>query len=475
MSKEKKHKKGLTAFGIIVLVLVLILAIIIGGTYWYINSKLSKIQKVDIDENDLNVSAQAEEQLADYRNIAIFGIDSREDTYDKGNRSDCIIIASINNKTKDVKLVSVYRDTYVQVEGHGLDKITHAYSYGEAPLAIKTLNTNLDLNIKEFVTVNFDAVKEIIDDIGGISMNITAEEVPHISGITKAGTYNLTGEQALAYARIRYATGGDYKRTERMRDVLTAVVNKVKTFNISQLNILVDQVLPRVYTNITANDIFGLLPSAPNFKIVESLGWPYDTKGKTMDRWYGIPITLESNVTRLHQEVFEQKDYSPSDTVKNISNQNYKLLILGSALNELKTKTKYQEEIENIVQTISSKVIFTGFIKYEEINKFYSIADIAVLPSIWDDPAPLTVIESLVSGLPIITTNSGGIPEYATNGSAIIIERNKDLVENLSKSINLLLNDEAKLKEMSISAKKVSKDLTLNNYYNNFIDIMKKG
>ena len=163
------------------------------------------------------------------------------------------------------------------------------------------------------------------------------------------------------------------------------------------------------------------------------------------------------------------------ESLKNISNQNYKLLILGSALNELKTKTKYHEEIENIVQTISSKVIFTGFIKYEEINKFYSIADIAVLPSIWDDPAPLTVIESLVSGLPIITTNSGGIPEYATNGSAIIIERNKDLVENLSKSINLLLNDEAKLKEMSISAKKVSKDLTLNNYYNNFIDIMKKG
>ena len=163
------------------------------------------------------------------------------------------------------------------------------------------------------------------------------------------------------------------------------------------------------------------------------------------------------------------------ESLKNVSNQNYKLLILGSALNELKTKTKYQEEIENIVQTISRKVIFTGFIKYEEINKFYSIADIAVLPSIWDDPAPLTVIESLVSGLPIITTNSGGIPEYATNGSAIIIERNKDLVENLSKSINLLLNDETKLKEMSISAKKVSKDLTLNNYYNNFIDIMKKG
>ena len=319
MREEKKKRKGLKTFGIIVLVLTIILVLILGSIFWYVNDKLSKMQKVDIDENNLNVSSQAKEQLADYRNIAIFGIDSREDTYSKGNRSDCIIIASINNKTKEVKLVSVYRDTYVQIEGHGLDKITHAYSYGEAPLAIKTLNKNLDLNIKEFVTVNFDAVKEIIDDIGGIQMNITSEEAPHISGITKAGTYNLTGEQALAYARIRYATGGDYKRTERMRDVLTAVANKVKTFNISQLNTLVDQILPRVYTNITASDIFALLPSATSFKITESIGWPYETKGKTMDRWYGIPVTLESNVTKLQQEVFENKNYVPSETVKQIS------------------------------------------------------------------------------------------------------------------------------------------------------------
>ena len=319
MREEKKKRKGLKTFGIIVVVLIIILVLILGSIFWYVNDKLSKMQKVDIDENNLNVSAQAKEQLADYRNIAIFGIDSREDTYSKGNRSDCIIIASINNKTKEVKLVSVYRDTYVQIEGHGLDKITHAYSYGEAPLAIKTLNTNLDLNIKEFVTVNFDAVKEIIDDIGGIQMNITSEEAPHISGITKAGTYNLTGKQALAYARIRYATGGDYKRTERMRDVLTAVANKVKTFNISQLNTLVDQILPRVYTNITASDIFALLPSATSFKITESIGWPYETKGKTMDRWYGIPITLESNVTRLQQEVFGNKNYTPSEAVKQIS------------------------------------------------------------------------------------------------------------------------------------------------------------
>ena len=320
MAKEKKKRK-LKAFGIAVLVLLTLLVIIIGGTFWFVSDKLGKMQQIDLKEEDLNVSAQAEENLADFRNIAIFGIDSREDSYSKGNRSDCIIIASINNKTKEVKLVSVYRDTYVQIEGHGLDKITHAYSYGEAPLAIKTLNENLDLNIKEFVTVNFDAVKEIIDDIGGISMEITSEEVSHIPGLSKAGTYNLTGEQALAYARIRYATGGDYKRTERMRDVLTAVANKVKTMNISQLNKLVNDLLPKVYTNITASDIFSLLPSVPSFKITDSIGWPYETKGITLDRWYGIPITLESNVTRLHQEVFGENDYVPSDNIKQISNE----------------------------------------------------------------------------------------------------------------------------------------------------------
>ena len=320
-SEEKKNKKGLKTFGIIVLVLLIILAIIVGGTFAFVHSKLSKMQQVDLNEDDLNVSAQAEQQLAEYRNIAIFGVDSRDDSYDKGNRSDCIIIASINNKTKEVKLISVYRDTYVQIEGHGLDKITHAYSYGEAPLAIKTLNTNLDLNIKEFVTVNFDVVKETVDYIGGISMPITSEEVGHISGITKPGTYTLTGEQALAYSRIRYASGGDYKRTERMRDVLTAVANKVKTLNISQLNGFVDTILPKVYTNITSADVFSMMPSIASYKITDSIGWPYETKGITLDRWYGIPVTLENNVKRLHQEAFDETDYTPSETVKDISNQ----------------------------------------------------------------------------------------------------------------------------------------------------------
>lgn len=161
------------------------------------------------------------------------------------------------------------------------------------------------------------------------------------------------------------------------------------------------------------------------------------------------------------------------ESLKYVKYKNYKLLILGSALNELKTKTEYQEQIEDEVKKISDKVIFTGFIKYDEINTFYALADIAVLPSIWNDPAPLTIIESLMSGLPIITTNSGGIPEYATDGSAIILQNNENIVQNLSKNIDYLLNNTKELKRMREKAIEVSKNLTLENYYFNFINIIK--
>ena len=335
--KKEKEKKGkLKLFGKIVLVLVILLAILVGSIFWFITNKLGKLQQVKIDEGDLGISDEVSDNLSGYRNIAIFGVDSRDDNLDKGNRSDCIIIASINNNTKEVKLISVYRDTYVQIEEHGLDKITHAYSYGSAPLAIKTLNTNLDLNIKEFVTVNFDSVAEAVDKLGGVTINVESQEelkylnsyideTANVTGkshekVASTGKQTLNGVQAVAYSRIRYTAGGDYKRTERMRTVIEAMTNKLKTKNISEMNSFIDFILPKVYTNITAGDIFALMPSATSFKISESIGWPYDTKGITLDRWYGVPITLQSNVSELHKEAFGESDYTPSETVKAISN-----------------------------------------------------------------------------------------------------------------------------------------------------------
>lgn len=330
-----KKRKGVKIFGILVLILIIILVAILGGTYWFIQDKLSKLQRIDLKEEELNITSEVEADLINYRNIAIFGVDSRDDNLDRGNRSDCIIIASLNNKTKEVKLVSVYRDTYVQIEGHGLDKITHAYSYGSAPLAISTLNTNLDLNIKEFVTVNFDAVAQAVDKLGGVTIEIeSTEELKYLNNyidetakvtgksnekVLATGKQILNGVQAVAYSRIRYTEGGDYKRTERMRTVIEAMAESLKTKNISEINSFIDFILPKVYTNITAADVFSLLPSVTSFKITDSIGWPYETKGITMDRWYGVPITLESNVVALHRQVFQKTDYQVSSNVKSIS------------------------------------------------------------------------------------------------------------------------------------------------------------
>ena len=334
MEEKDKKKKKIGVFGKIVIVLLLILAVIIGTMYFFVKSKLDKLQNVHIPEEDLGITETVEQKLTGYRNIAIFGVDSGADDYGVGNRSDCIIIASINNDTGEIKLISVYRDTYVNIDGHGLDKITHAYSYGEAPLAISTLNKNLDLNIKEFVTVNFDSVAEAVDQLGGVELTITADEIKYINTyidatskvtgkksthITIPGTYTVDGVQAVAYSRIRYTNGGDYKRAERMRTVIEAMFAKLKTKNLAQLNSFADAILPHVYTNISAGDLLSMVPSMTKYKVTESIGWPYETRGKTMDRWYGIPVTLESNVTRLHQEAFGETEYTPSEIVKSTS------------------------------------------------------------------------------------------------------------------------------------------------------------
>lgn len=335
--KIKKKNKGLKIFlRVLIVIIVIILGIAIAG-YSFVHNKLSKMKTEYIDKTAIGISEEAKDSLKGYRNIALLGIDSRADDYGTGNRSDCIIIASINEKTKEVKLLSVYRDTYVYVTENGnkkLDKITHAYSYGGAQNTLKSLNEALDLNITEYVTVNFDAVIAAVNALNGVEIDITSEELKYIndyidatsqssgiksSHLSKAGRQTVDGVQAVAYSRIRYTAGGDYKRTERMRTVVTAMAKKAKTLNIGQLNKLADEILPRVSKNIENNDIIALIPSALSFDITESLGWPYNVKGITTTAWYGVPITLESNVIRLHKELFGQEDYKVSETVKEMN------------------------------------------------------------------------------------------------------------------------------------------------------------
>ena len=333
MRKKKKMNKGLKIFLIILLVLVIfILGLGVAG-YTFVNGKIGKMQKENIDTTAVGINEETKQELKGYRNIALLGIDSRADDYGLGNRSDCMMIASINQETNEIKL----RDTYVYVMENGtkrLDKITHAYSYGGAQNTLKSLNEAMDLNITEFVTVNFDAVIAAVDSLGGVYIDIDESEIKYVndyidatsessgvksSHITHSGRQKLDGVQAVSYTRVRYTTGGDYKRTERMRTVVEAMLSKAKTLNVGQLNSFADTILPKIRTNISTSEIWGLIPKLASFKVTESIGWPYDTKGITLDRWYGVPVTLKSNVERLHKEAFEQEDYEASDTVKEMS------------------------------------------------------------------------------------------------------------------------------------------------------------
>lgn len=337
--KTNGNKKVLKIIGIIILVVVVVACAIGFAFYLYLKNSLDKMQHIDVDENSIEVNEGVEESLKGYRTIALFGVDSREDQLETGTRSDCIILAILDQENKKVKLVSVYRDTYVKSNENGntrLDKLTHAYAYGGAALSMSTINSNLDLNIKEFATVNFNSLVDIVNAVNGVNIAIESDEIKYIndyidannqilktnsSHITKTGTQNLDGVQALAYARIRYMSGGDYKRTERMRTVLTAIVNKAKKMSVSQLNSLAKTILPKVYTNISSNEVISLLPTLATYSITESIGWPYETKGITLDRWYGVPVTLESNVEKLHKEVYGDENYSVSSKVKEISEE----------------------------------------------------------------------------------------------------------------------------------------------------------
>ena len=318
--KETKKKSKVLKVILIILMIIFItlIGIVIAGMQ-YIKSKLDKIEYENLLPEEIQVNAGVEEKLETYRNIALLGVDATTDRFE-GTRSDCIIIVSINEKTKDVKLCSVYRDTYLELTDRNLDKITHAYYYGGAKLTLSTLNENLDLNITEYVTVNFDTVRTVVNSIGGVEITVTDAEAKHIPNISTAGTYNLNGDQALAYARIR-KIDTDYKRTERMRTVLTAVFDKVKTLNISKLNNLVDTILPHVRTNIKSSEILSLLPQVATYKIGQSIGWPYEVRAYTTPTWYGVAVTLEENVVKLHKELFNEEEYEPSERVKEISNK----------------------------------------------------------------------------------------------------------------------------------------------------------
>ncbi|MDR1541556.1 MAG: LCP family protein [Clostridiales bacterium] len=292
------------------------------------------LSEMDIPE-DFSIPEEMAQRLESYRNILILGLDSRSDSYSSPSRADSIIIASLNEKTGEVKLASVYRDTFLEIPGHSLDKVNHSYAFGEGLLAMNALNLNLDLNITEFAAINFEAASYAVNLVHGIDIDVTSEEIKYINGyideiarvtglnssnIYTPGLQTLDGVQALAYSRIRYTSGGDYKRTERMRTVISKFFGKVQTLSLPDMNKLLDTILPYVYTNINPSEMISRIPEAINYKIVSSFGWPFETQGATIGGiFYGLPNSLEQNVISLHKELFGEENYAPSSNVIRIS------------------------------------------------------------------------------------------------------------------------------------------------------------
>ena len=332
VSKRQRRKRKLILF----IVEIIILIIVAGALYVY--SKLNLLNKKELDQSKVGknqVSEETEQTFEGNTTIALFGLDNREQgVYDTGN-SDVIMIMNINNDTKEVSLVSVYRDTYLNIAGEGEEekfrKANAAYAAGGAEQAVTMLNRNLDLDIDNYVAFDFKSVAEAIDILGGVEIDIESQaEMDYLNDyisytseyvggsdetVDHLGKQTLNGVQAVSYARIRYTTGGDFKRAERQRRVLNELIKKAKSASLTELNELVNTIFPEVSTDLTQKDIISMMPVMLKYDMANSGGFPYDKTTDTPSKKIGsivIPCDLESNVIQLHKQLFGTEGYQPS-------------------------------------------------------------------------------------------------------------------------------------------------------------------
>lgn len=347
MNGQKKWK-----FGIPLLILEAVILAIAIGVLYVITTTTSEIERTAIDEENIVINEEVvetktekekeevEEAPKGYRNIALFGVDARNGELGRGTRSDTIIIASINQDTHEIKLVSVYRDTYLNLGNDSYNKCNGAYAKGGPEQAITMLNINLDLDITDYVTVGFSGLIEAIDCLGGVEIEITEAEINHLNNyqlcmaeemgvdytpVTEPGLQTLNGMQATAYCRIRYTKGDDFRRAERQRDVLGAMMLKAKDASLTTLREVVTAVLPNINTSLNVNEIISVLGTVAEYNVVASEGFPFQSerinatigsKGDCI-----IPMTLEENVTMLHELLYDEENYTPSRQVAATSDE----------------------------------------------------------------------------------------------------------------------------------------------------------
>ncbi len=332
-NKKKRRKKRRMKF---ILFFEFLLIILLGITA-FVFFQISKIPTYEMDDNLIQENAFSDENISNYTNILLFGVDSRANELTEATRTDSIMVLSLNKKTKDITLTSLYRDTYVYIDEHGYTKLNHAYAYGGPELAINTVNKNFDLNIHDFVTVNFSAVSNMVDALGGVEIDITEEELDYVNAYGKdvakinghkykkipgTGLQTLNGDQATGYCRVRYTKGGDFTRAERQRTVLQAVVKKAKSSNITTLYSLLNEMLPQIYTSLSSTDILRYSTGIFSYNINQAEGFPYDNATPTINGASVVVATsLSSNVSKMHEQLFGTANYEPSETVQKYSNE----------------------------------------------------------------------------------------------------------------------------------------------------------
>lgn len=320
----------------------------------FVKEKFKQVDHTEVDTEDWGIDPRVKEELKDYKNIVLLGVDTREgdgETDESGVRSDAIIIVTINKKTNEITLTSVLRDSYLDIEEDGkhiIDKVTHAHAYGGPVNTVRALNRNLDLNIDDYVRVDWRSVAEITDAMGGLEVTIEDHELDEVNRIIDhtnqslhmdntyvetTGTQTLNGVQIVAYCRIR-KTDGDDERAERMREVIKAAMSKAKTMKLSELNNLLDLGMSKISTSMSADTMMDMVMNLSKFGEMGSERWPFNYDGAMIHGvWYDAPITLKSNVVELHEKLFGQTDYQPTDNVLMINE-------------EVKMETQYYGEEE---------------------------------------------------------------------------------------------------------------------------------
>lgn len=334
--KKTKRRKKHTLRNILLTVICLLLAVGI-GFYIYAYRLINTVKRTPLDTDDIGINSDEPQVYEKVRNIALLGLDTRQDN--NVGRSDAIVILTVDKAHNKLKLTSIARDTYVAIDGHSKDKLTHAYAYGKSQLAVKTLNQNFDLEISDYVTMNFYGLSRVIDYIGGVDIDVTEAERNELNknifpemrslGLTcpdikTAGEQNLNGAQAVCYARIRHIDS-DVQRGNRQKTVLMAMFKKAKSMGALKLPQFAQMFLKECETSLSTNDIMALgswgLVSSPEF---EQLSVPNDNipaSGKIIKGvWYYV-YDLETAKKDIKDFILEENYYSAESVAARAAEQ----------------------------------------------------------------------------------------------------------------------------------------------------------